>query len=163
MVRTLSTLSSRRLALVYQNNELGRFMLPIVQALVHKHGAELVATVPAEPDGSNGAAAAQTVAAQRPHAILLLAAGAALMSFMKSLPADARVPVYALSLAGSTALIDQMGPAARGMAFTQVVPQHGPSDLNRLLPPILTRLRPLPSTQCPCQKTVRSPHLQRPV
>jgi ABC-type branched-subunit amino acid transport system substrate-binding protein len=122
MVRTLSTLSSRRLALVYQNNELGRFMLPIVQALVQKHGAELVCTVPAEPDGSNGAAAAQTVAAQRPHAILLLAAGAALLSFMKSLPADARVPIYALSLAGSSAVIDQMGPAARGMAFTQVVP-----------------------------------------
>jgi branched-chain amino acid transport system substrate-binding protein len=44
------------------------------------------------------------------------------LGFMKTLPAAARVPVYALSLAGTTALVEQLGPAARGMAFTQVVP-----------------------------------------
>jgi len=122
MVRTLSTLNTRKLALVYQNNELGRFMVPIVQGLVQSHDATLVCSVPVEPDGSSGPAAAQAVAAQHPQAILLLAAGAALLSFMKALPSDARVPIYALSLAGSTAVIAQMGPAARGMAFTQVVP-----------------------------------------
>ncbi|MGY4831025.1 ABC transporter substrate-binding protein [Sphaerotilaceae bacterium SBD11-9] len=122
MVRNLATLNSRKLALVYQNNELGRYMQPIVEALVKEQGSELVCTVPAEPDGSNGPAAVQTVSAQKPHAILLLVAGAALLSFMKALPVEGRVPVYALSLAGSTAAIEQMGPAARGMAFTQVVP-----------------------------------------
>jgi ABC-type branched-subunit amino acid transport system substrate-binding protein len=122
MVRTLATLGTRQLALVYQNNELGRFMLPLVQALAQEHEATLVCTVPAEPDGSNGAAAVQEVVAKQPQAILLLAAGAALMGFMKNLPAQPRVPVYALSLAGTTALLEQLGPAARGMAFTQVVP-----------------------------------------
>jgi ABC-type branched-subunit amino acid transport system substrate-binding protein len=122
MVRTLATLNTRKLALVYQNNELGRYMLPVVQSLVQEHGSTLVCSVPAEPDGSNGAAASQAVAAQHPQAILLLAAGAALLGFMKALPPAARVPVYALSLAGSTAVLEQMGPAARGMAFTQVVP-----------------------------------------
>ncbi|HSI53410.1 MAG: ABC transporter substrate-binding protein [Ramlibacter sp.] len=122
MVRNLATLSTRKLALAFQNNELGRFMRPLVEAAVQQHQGTLVATVALEPDGSNAAAAVQTVASKAPEAILLLAAGAAVMSFMKTLPASARVPVYALSLAGTTSLLEQIGPAARGMAFTQVVP-----------------------------------------
>lgn len=122
MVRTLAAMNTRSLALAYQNNELGRFIVPLVKSVVQEHQATLAGAVPVEPDGSNGAAAAQAVAAMQPQAILLLAAGSAVLGFMKSLPASARVPVYALSLAGTTALLAQMGPAARGMAFTQVVP-----------------------------------------
>jgi branched-chain amino acid transport system substrate-binding protein len=65
MVRTLATLGTRQLAVVYQNNELGRFMLPIVKTLAQQHDATLVATVPAQPDGSNGTAAAKAVADAR--------------------------------------------------------------------------------------------------
>lgn len=122
MVRNLATLNSRQIAVVYQNNELGRFMLPQVEAVAAEHQVTLVAKSPVEPDASNALAAASAVAKAEPQAVLLLAAGAAVIGFMKSLPAGARVPVYALSLAGTTALIDQLGPLARGMAFTQVVP-----------------------------------------
>jgi branched-chain amino acid transport system substrate-binding protein len=122
MVRTLTAVNTRKLVVAYQNNELGRYMLPLVQAIVQEHKATLTGAVALEPDGSNGLAAAQSVASMQPQAILLLAAGAAVLGFMKALPASARVPVYALSLAGTTALLERMGPAARGMAFTQVVP-----------------------------------------
>ena len=122
MVRNLASLNSRKLALAFQNNELGRYMRPLVEAAVQQQQGSLVITVPLEPDGSNASEAAQAVAAKAPEAILLLAAGAAVLGFMKSLPASARVSVYALSLAGTTALLEQIGPAARGMAFTQVVP-----------------------------------------
>ena len=84
--------------------------------------ATTVIKQPIEPDGSNAKAAAAAVMAAEPQAILLLAAGAAVLGFMKARPDDARMPVYALSLAGSTALLEQLGPKARGMAFTQVVP-----------------------------------------
>ncbi|GAB2577846.1 ABC transporter substrate-binding protein [Ramlibacter solisilvae] len=121
MVRNLATLNTRKLALAYQNNELGRYMRPLVEAAVKQHQGTLVAAVALEPNGSNGAQAAQEISAKAPEAILLLAAGAAVLGFMKSLP-SARASVYALSLAGTTALIEQIGPAARGMAFTQIVP-----------------------------------------
>lgn len=122
MVHNLATLNTRKLAVAFQNNELGRYMLPQVEALAVQHQVELLAKLPLEPDGSNAAAATATIASSGAQAVLLLAAGAAVLGFMKSLPAAARVPVYALSLAGTTALLEQLGPLARGMAFTQVVP-----------------------------------------
>jgi ABC-type branched-subunit amino acid transport system substrate-binding protein len=122
MVRNLATLNTRKLAVAYQDNELGRFMLPLVEAVAAEHQATLVAKVPVRPDGSNAPAATAAIATAEPQAVLLLASGAAVIGFMKALPAGARVPVYALSLAGTTALMEQLGPVARGMAFTQVVP-----------------------------------------
>lgn len=122
MVQNLATLGTRKLAVVYQDNELGRFMLPQVEAIAARQQAELVARLGIAPDGSNAKKVADTVAAAAPQAVLLLAAGAAVLGYMKAVPPTARVPVYALSLAGTTALVDQLGPLARGMAFTQVVP-----------------------------------------
>lgn len=122
MVQNLATLNTRKVAVAYQNNELGRFMLPQVEALAAQHRVELLAKQPVEPDGSNAQAAVAAVASSGAQAVLLLAAGAAVLHFMKSMPAAYRVPVYALSLAGTTALVEQLGPLARGMAFTQVVP-----------------------------------------
>lgn len=121
MVHNLATLNVRQVAVAYQNNELGRFMLPHVEAIAAQHQLQLVARAAVEPDGSNARDAAGAVAAGAPQAILLLAAGAAVIGFMKALPRE-RVPVYALSLAGTSSLIEQLGPVARGMAFTQVIP-----------------------------------------
>jgi branched-chain amino acid transport system substrate-binding protein len=122
MVQTLATLNARKLAVVYQNNELGRFMLPQVEALAAQHQVTLLARVSLEPDGRNAQDATLAASAAAPQAVLLLAGGAAVLGFMKALPASERVPVYALSLAGTTALVEHLGPIARGMAFTQVVP-----------------------------------------
>lgn len=122
MVQNLAALGIRRIAVAYQHNDLGRFMLPQVQAVAEKFQAKIAVTVPLQPDGSNAKDAWSTISAADPQGILLLAAGAAVISFMKTREAGARVPVYALSLAGTTALLEELGPAARGMAFTQVVP-----------------------------------------
>jgi branched-chain amino acid transport system substrate-binding protein len=122
MVQNLATLNTRRIVVVYQNNELGRFMLPQVQAVADKSQLKIAGAVALQPDGSNAAEAWTQVTTAEPQAILLLAAGAAVLGFMKTRSTTARVPVYALSLAGTTALVEALGPAARGMAFTQVVP-----------------------------------------
>ena len=93
----------------------------------------MLAKAPIESNGSNANQAAAAVAAAGAQAVLLLAAGAAILGFVKSLPAGARVPLYAPSLAGTTALVEQLGPLARGMAVTQVVPspQRQTSALTR--------------------------------
>src|SRR5437899_5815892 len=97
-------------------------MKPVTDAAVQQNKGTLVVSVALEPDGSNAVEAAKSVTAAGPEAILLLAAGAAVIAFMKALPPSSRVAVYALSLAGTTALLERIGPAARGMAFTQIVP-----------------------------------------
>jgi branched-chain amino acid transport system substrate-binding protein len=125
MVRTLSTQQMTQLALVYQNNEFGRYMRPLVEALAREHGASILIGAPVEPDGSNASAVAQSVGATKPQAILLLAAGAAVLGFMKVAHEMARAPVYTLSLAGTTSLMASLGPAAHGLAVTQVVPYPG--------------------------------------
>jgi branched-chain amino acid transport system substrate-binding protein len=121
MVRNLATLNSRKLAVAYQNNELGRFMLPLVEAIAGQHQVQIVAKAAVEPDGANAKEAAAAVVSLAPQAILLLAAGAAVIGFMTALPKP-RMPVYALSLAGTTSLVERLGPVAHGMAFTQVIP-----------------------------------------
>jgi branched-chain amino acid transport system substrate-binding protein len=122
MVKNLAALGIRKIGVAYQDNELGRYMLPQVQAVAEQSQVKLAVTVALKPDGSNAKEGWKTVAAAEPQGILLLAAGAAVLGFMKSREPGARVPVYALSLAGTTALVEQLGAAARGMAFTQVVP-----------------------------------------
>ena len=122
MVRTLAELHLTRLAVAYQDNEFGRFMLPQVADIAKAHGATIACAAPVSPDGSNAPACAQAIGASQPNAVLLLAAGNAVLAFMREVRRATRVPVYALSLAGTTALVDQLGEAARGLAVTQVVP-----------------------------------------
>jgi ABC-type branched-subunit amino acid transport system substrate-binding protein len=122
MVRTLAALQIKRLAVAYQDNEFGRFMVPLVGEIAKEHGSTIAVSTPVAPDGSNAEVAVHAVAGAEPQALLLLAAGGAVLGFMKAARDVVRVPVYGLSLAGSTALLDRLGPAARGFAITQVVP-----------------------------------------
>jgi branched-chain amino acid transport system substrate-binding protein len=147
MVRTLNSQHSTRFALVYQNNELGRYMLPLVKAIAKEHNASLTVSTPVEPDGSNAQAAAQAVGATQPQAILLLAAGAAALGFMKVARDVARAPVYTLSLAGTTSLLDRLGPAAHGLAVTQIVPYPGrqTSSLTRQFAAAMQKARLAPT------------------
>jgi ABC-type branched-subunit amino acid transport system substrate-binding protein len=122
MVRTLAALHIQRLAVAYQDNEFGRYMVPLVEGIAKAHGSGVVVATPVSPDGSNAEAAARTVSGHEPQAILLLAAGNAVLGFMKAIREVSHVPIYGLSLAGTTALLDRLGPAAHGLALTQVVP-----------------------------------------
>ena len=57
-------------------------MLPQVQAVAEKAQVKVVASVALQPDGSNADEAWKQVAKAEPQAILLLAAGAAVLGFM---------------------------------------------------------------------------------
>jgi ABC-type branched-subunit amino acid transport system substrate-binding protein len=122
MVRTLAAMRVLRLGVAFQDNEFGRFMMPLVEAIAKEHGAEIAVSQPVAPDGTNAEAAVRAVAAKEPQAVLLLAAGNAALGFLRAAHEVVRVPVYALSLVGTTALLEALGPAAHGLAVTQVVP-----------------------------------------
>lgn len=119
-VRNLVTLNSSRIALVYQNNEFGKFMLPVVEAAIKEQGATLVGSVPVAIDGSDAIAAAQAVAAKQPQAVLLIAVGPSVVGYVKANRSYAGVPVYTISTA--LPALPALGEDARGLAVTQVVP-----------------------------------------
>lgn len=122
MLRNQKTLQRDRVALVYQNAAFGQLMRPVVDEAVRELGMQLVARAPLEPDGSNAAAAAASLAEARPQAVILMAFGPSIVPFIKAARQSVAAPIYAISIANAKALIEAIGDDARGLAITQVIP-----------------------------------------
>ncbi|GAB4558867.1 MAG: ABC transporter substrate-binding protein [Rhizobacter sp.] len=122
MVRNLVTLQKPNIGLVFQNAPFGHMMKPVVEEVAKELGANLVAMVPLEANGSDAVACAQSLAAAKPQAIMFMAFGPSMIPFVKAVRAYVGVPIYAVSIANSPALLKAMGDDARGLAFTQLVP-----------------------------------------
>jgi ABC-type branched-subunit amino acid transport system substrate-binding protein len=122
MVRNLVTLQKPNIGLVYQNAPFGQMMKPVVEEVAKELGANLVAMVPLEANGSDAVACAQSLAAAKPQAVMFMAFGPSMIPFVKAVRAYVGVPIYAVSIANSPALLKAMGDDARGLAFTQIAP-----------------------------------------
>jgi len=119
-VRNLVTLNSSRIALVYQNNEFGKLMMPVVEAAIKEQGATLVGAAPIAIDGSDAVAAAQAIAVKQPQAVLMIAVGPSIVAYVKANRSHVGVPIYTISTA--LGALPALGDEARGVAITQVVP-----------------------------------------
>jgi len=122
MVRNLVTLQKPNIGLVFQNAPFGQMMKPVVEEVAKELGANLVAMVPLEANGSDAVACAQSLAAAKPQAVMFMAFGPSMIPFVKAVRAYVGVPIYAVSIANSPALLKAMGDDARGLAFTQIAP-----------------------------------------
>lgn len=122
MVRNLKTVARDQIALVYMNNPFGQLMMPIVEEVVKEQGAALVSRAPLEANGSNADAAAQALAAGQPKAVIFMAFGPSLVSFVRSARKYLGVPVYAVSVANNKPALDALGDDARGLAVTTLIP-----------------------------------------
>ncbi|HEX3139204.1 MAG TPA: ABC transporter substrate-binding protein [Rhizobacter sp.] len=122
MVRNLVTLQKSNIGLVYQNAPFGQMMKPVVEEVVKELGANLVISAPLEANGSDAVACAQSLAAAKPQAIMFMAFGPSMVGFVKAARAYVGVPIYAISIANSPAVLKALGDDARGLAFTQLVP-----------------------------------------
>ncbi|MET0335937.1 MAG: ABC transporter substrate-binding protein [Rhizobacter sp.] len=122
MVRNLITLQKSQIGLVYQNAAFGQLMKPVVEEVSKELGATLVAQVPLEASGTDAVAAAQSLAAARPQAIIVMAFGPSMVPFVKAARAHVGVPIYAVSISNSPQILKALGDDARGLAFTQLVP-----------------------------------------
>jgi branched-chain amino acid transport system substrate-binding protein len=122
MIRNLVTLQKPNIGLVYQNAPFGQMMKPVVEEVAKELGATLVALTPLEANGSDAVACAQTLAAAKPQAIIFMAFGPSMVGFVKAARAYVGVPIYAVSIANSPAILKALGDDARGLAFTQVAP-----------------------------------------
>ena len=122
MVKNLATVGRTKLAVAYHDSPFGQLMLPVVEEVCREQGSALVAKAALDIPGQQSAAVVQALAQGAPQAVLFIAFGPALVPFVKAARAQVGVPVYALSIANSKALIDALGDEARGLAFTQTVP-----------------------------------------
>lgn len=123
MVRTLTTVGSKRLAVACMTtNNFDQWMLPMVQQVATELGATITMARGIKQTGEDATQAAQAIADTRPHAVLLLAAGPCVPTFLQAARKDLRVPVYALSIAATTGSLANMGEQAHGLVVTQVVP-----------------------------------------
>ena len=122
MVKNLATVGRTKLAVAYHDSPFGQLMLPVVEEVCREQGSALVAKAALDIPGQQSAAVVQALAQGAPQAVLFIAFGPALVPFVKAARVQVGVPVYALSIANSKALIDALGDEARGLAFTQTVP-----------------------------------------
>jgi branched-chain amino acid transport system substrate-binding protein len=123
LVEHLATIGLKRIAVACQNNSFGKEVLQAAETAMQRHHLSQVATATIRSDASDAAAAAKTIAAANPEAVLLGLAGKPTVGFVKAIRAERRgLPLYALSVMGSAATLSALGDDSLGMAVSQVVP-----------------------------------------
>lgn len=123
IVQHLGTLGMNRLGVAYLNNAFGKDGLAIAEAAAAKRGVSLVASAPLEVDGRGLQDAVRAIAAQRPHAIVLVSAGRITSDFIGAYrDVAAGAQFYALSVVSSRQLMHELGERSRGVIIAQVMP-----------------------------------------
>lgn len=122
MVRYLQQVQFRRLAIVYQANEFGTAMLPLVQKIVAAEGGTVTAALPLEAAGADARTVAEAAYASQPQAVLMIVAGPAVVPFVKASHARKGIPLYTLSLSVGSAILEALGADAYGLAVARVTP-----------------------------------------
>lgn len=122
IVRNLVAVQSARIAVVYENNDFGKLLLPLVEKTITAEGASLAGSHALAPTGEDATTAAKTLAAQKPQAVLLVAAGPPVVAYVKANRAHLGVPVYTLSLGAGSAVLKALGEDARGLAVARTGP-----------------------------------------
>lgn len=123
LVQHLTTIGMRRIAVIYQNNAFGKEVFAGAQAALAKRKLEAVASATVENDASDAEAAARKILGGAPEATILGLAGKPTAATIKSLRTLKRgLPLYALSVMGSTATLNALGDDAIGVTVSQIVP-----------------------------------------
>lgn len=122
IVRNLLAVQAKRIAVVYQDNEFGKLLLPIAETIIATEGATLAGARSLQTSGADAVAAAQAVAGMKANAVVLLVAGPAVIGYVKANRAYTGLPVYTLSLSAGSAILKALGDDARGLAVARATP-----------------------------------------
>lgn len=122
MVRNLKSVQATRIAVVYQNNDFGKLLLPLTEKVISAEGASVAGTRPLAVAGADAAAVAQDIATLRPQAVIMIVAGPAVVSYVKANRAYVGVPVYTFSLSVGASVLKALGDDARGLAVSRATP-----------------------------------------
>jgi len=123
IVRQVTSIGARRLAVFYQNDAYGKTGLEGVQRALKTQNLEPAALGTVERNSTDVAAALRDILAVKPEAIVQIGAYKACATFIRL----ARQQGYAgnfynVSFVGTQALSDELGAVAKGVVVSQVMP-----------------------------------------
>lgn len=123
IVRQVTSIGIKKVAVFYQNDAYGKAGLEGVQRALKPLNLEAAATGTVERNSTDVAQAVKDIMAARPEAIVQIGAYKACATFVRL----ARQQGYAgnfynVSFVGTQALLDELGAVARGVAVSQVMP-----------------------------------------
>jgi ABC-type branched-subunit amino acid transport system substrate-binding protein len=123
IVEHLVTTGVSNIAVVYQNNNLGKAGLASTQAALQRRNLRAVAITAVETDASNIGAALEAIRAVQPAVIVMITAGAVSTQFIRGyLATGAHARFFGLNIIGSKQLVEELGEQVHGVMVSQVVP-----------------------------------------
>lgn len=123
IVRQLTSLGLKKIAVFYQNDAYGQAGLSGVELALKAHDAKPIATATVERNSVNVAASVKTLVAAQPDAIVQIGAYKGCAAFIRAARAAGfGGTFFNVSFVGTQALADELGKEALGVVVTQVVP-----------------------------------------
>ncbi len=123
MVKQIGSVGISKAAVVYLNNSFGTGGLAQVEKSAAAHHVDILSKAALEVDGSKLDATVAAAAKNDPPAIIIVSAGKPSVDFIDAyLKAGHRSTFYMLSVTSNTQLVQVLGPRARGIVISQVVP-----------------------------------------
>ncbi len=123
IVRQLTGIGIRRIAVFHQNDSYGQAGLSGVQLAMKPLNLEPVATGTVERNSTDVAAAVQSIMAARPEAVVQISAYKSCATFIRQARQAGFVGnFYNVSFVGTQALMDELGAMAKGVVISQVMP-----------------------------------------
>lgn len=123
MVEQLTTLGIRRIALFYQNDAFGEEGLVHLESALQQKNLKMAARATYERGSVDVSAAAKTLAAADPQAIIMFAVTRAAAELVKRMQEGGSFPQFiTISLNGNNDFVKALGENRRGVGNTQVAP-----------------------------------------
>jgi ABC-type branched-subunit amino acid transport system substrate-binding protein len=123
IVKQLTNLGLRKIAVFYQNDAYGKAGLDGVTLALGQQGLKPVAQATVERNSVNVAAAAKALTAAAPDAVVQISAYKSCAAFIREArKAGYGGTFYNVSFVGTQALVDELGKDGAGVVVSQVVP-----------------------------------------
>ncbi len=123
MVNQLVSLGLKNIAVLYQNDGFGQSGLEGVSAALKKHGQAPSAVGTVERNSIEVAPAVESISKANPQAVVMVTLYKPTTAFVKAMKKAGQNPMFmTLSPVGTEQLIQELGPEARGIGISQVVP-----------------------------------------
>ena len=123
IVNQLVSLGLKNIAVFYQNDGFGKSGLDGVTAALKKHNLTPTAVGTVERNSIDVDAAVQAIAKGKPQAVVMVTLYKPTAAFVKAMKKAGQNPMFmTLSPVGTEQLVAELGPDARGIGISQVMP-----------------------------------------
>lgn len=123
IVKHMTTVGLKNIAVFYQNDAYGKAGLAGMEKAMSKRGLAIAATATVERNSSEIEAAVKSIHAVRPEAVVMISAYTSVAAFVKAMKAaGSTTQFHNVSFVGSRPLAAALGDDGGGVAIAQVVP-----------------------------------------